>query len=609
MKKVNFSLKMSVAMVFAAAICVSSCMDLGLDPNNINNTSFGQMVGGNVDPEQDWNLAQQASVSVTVPTESTVRVYAFDGRNYRIVASKKISGTQNILFDVIDGYDDLIVVNFNNGAIKKTKVGGSVDFSLATKTVSAGNSTVQASLNSTYANFNYQTVLNDIYTNPTAVINATATRIEAVSAPFKDINNSVALYYSKSGKFTLNPVWYTNESGTWAKIGIYYYENGQRVEVPIFTNDKSDDMMQYWDINGQRFVTYYDAHVPSLQNYANFDKQQYRSKGIDVTVPANVAFGFYIICGYDNSGAVGYSEGSLSTVPSWAYNENGGPAAGKHWIGNDLGKYGHVAVINIKDANGTRNYLGFDDWYEGNAHQYYYPEYDHLVFSYSGDLAPVGGSFDDGDDDDDDEGGVIDEPICWSLACEDLGESADYDFNDVVLQIKHLAGETKAHCTLLASGGTLYNKIYFGDKFYGEVHDLFGEEVTVMINTQQTGKELDPVSFEVEVPEDFTMSDIDMGGFVIKRFSEDGSVYVGEVAAPKKGQIPYMICVPSNWEWPWEMTNITEAYPEFSTWCSDHNQAKDWFLNCNAAKVYKSAAAANAEASMEPNEHAPKTEE
>ncbi len=605
MKKTNLSLLMSVAMFFTAVVSVSSCMDLGLDPSNINNTAFGQMVGGNVDPEQDWNLAQQASVTVKVSTESQIRVYASDGNNYKIVANKSISGTQTIFFDVVEGCEDLIVINFNDGAIRKTKVGGSVDFNQATKTVIANNSTVKSAINNNYAEFNYQTVLHDIYTNPTAVINATATRIEAVSNPFKDINNSVALYYSKSGKFTLNPVWYTNESGTWAKIGIYYYQNGQKVEVPIFTNDKQEDMMQYNDINSG-WQTYYDAHIPSLQNYAPFDKLKYRSKGIDVTVPANMAFGFYIICGYDNSGAVGYSEGSLSTVPSWAYAENGGPAAGKHWIGNDLGKYGHVAVINIKDANGTRNYLGFDDWYEGNAHQYYYPEYDHLVFSYSGDLATVGGSFDDGDDD---GGSVVDEPICWSLACEDLGEDADYDFNDVVLRISHVAGETTAHCTLLASGGTLCNKIFFGDNCEGEVHEMFQVDVTTMVNTQKVGEEKEPVEFDVTVPADFTMSDTDMGGFVIKRFSEDGAVYVGEVAAPKKGQIPYMICVPSNWEWPWEMTNITEAYPEFSTWCSDHNQAKDWFLNCVGEKVYKSAAAANAEASMEPNSHAPTLDE
>lgn len=594
MKKVNLSFKMTAAMVLAAAISVSSCMDLGLDPNNINNTSFGQMVGGNVDPEQDWNLAQQASVSVTVPTESTVRVYAFDGRNYRIVASKKISGTQNILFDVIDGYDDLIVVNFNNGAIKKTKVGGSVDFNeVASKSViNAGNQKVTASLDDNYKQFNYQTVLNDIYSD-LSLINATATRPQGMTAPFKDLENSVSLYYSESGTFTLNPVWYTNESGPSATIGIYYYDNGQRVEVPIFTNDKSNDMLQYqtdgWGYSS--WQTYSDAHMPSLNNYGLGSSFDFHSKGIVINVPAKTAFGFYIIAGYDNHLCTHYSESSITEVPQWGYNENGGPEAGKHWIGDDLGHYGHVAVINIKDGNGTRNYLGFDDWYEGNAHQYYYPEYDHLVFSYSGDLAPVGGGFDDGDDDDDDddEGGVIDEPICWSLACEDLGESADYDFNDVVLQIKHTAGETKAYCTLLASGGTLYNKIYFGDKFCGEVHELFDVDVTVMVNTQAVGEEKIPVSFEVDVPEDFTMSDADMGGFVIMRFSEDGKVYVGEVAAPKKGQTPYMICVPSNWKWPWEMTNITEAYPEFSTWCSDHTQAKDWFLNCVGEKVYKSS--------------------
>ena len=46
-------------------------------------------------------------------------------------------------------------------------------------------------------------------------------------------------------------------------------------------------------------------------------------------------------------------------------------------------------------------------------------------------------------------------------------------------------------------------------KFSKEFMPEFLAKLEDMINTQQTGKELDPVSFEVEVPEDFTMSDID----------------------------------------------------------------------------------------------------
>lgn len=574
---------MMAAALGIAVVAISSCMDLALDPNNINNTAFGQMVGGNVDPEQDWNLAQTSSVTVTVANESTVRIYASDGTNFRIVANKKVEGTDLINFDAVEGYNDVIVFNLNDGQFKNEKVGGSVDFTeAASKTViNAGNQKVTASLDNNYKQFNYQTVLNDIYSD-LSLINATATRPQGMTEPFKDLDNSAALYYSESGTFTLNPVWYTNESGPSATIGIYYYDNGQRVEVPIFTNNKSDDMLQFqtdaWGYSS--WQTYSDAHMPSLINYGLGNSFDFHSKGIVVNVPAKTAFGFYIIAGYDNHLCTHYSESSITKVPDWGYNENPGPMSGKHWIGDDLGHYGHVAVINIKDGNETRNYLGFDDWFEGNAHQYYYPEYDHLVFSYSGDLAPVGGGNDDG-------GNTTDEPICWSLACEDLGESADFDFNDVVLNISHVAGETVAHCTLLATGATLYDVIYYKDKSYGEVHELFNVEVTTMVNTEKVGAKRPSYSFDVEVPEDFSMSSLDLGGFVIKRFSEDGQVLTGEIPAPKKGQIPYMLCVPSNWMWPWEMTNITEAYPDFATWCSDHTKALDWYLNVNEEKVYK----------------------
>ena len=43
----------------------------------------------------------------------------------------------------------------------------------------------------------------------------------------------------------------------------------------------------------------------------------------------------------------------------------------------------------------------------------------------------------------------------WIIACEDLGGSLDFDFNDVVFGISHVAGETTARVTALAAGGTL----------------------------------------------------------------------------------------------------------------------------------------------------------
>lgn len=606
MKKVNQSF-FAVVIACVVALGISSCMNLGLDPSNVNNTLFGSYVGGYVDVDQDWNLAQQSSVTVKVASESRVRVYASDGNNYKIVANKTISGTETLYFDVVEGRNKLIVINFNGGMLITTKVGGVADFTQnTTKTVlNTGSDVVKASINDSYTAFYYNTILNDIYSNPDPVINKTATRIQGVSKPFKDLDNSVALFYSKTGEFSLTPVWYTNESGESATIGVYYYDNsGNKVDVPIFKNDKQNDMLQYND-KYSGWQTYWDAHMPSLEKYGNFYGDYIRSKRIDVKVPAGCVFGFYIIGGYDNS-CRGYSEGSYSVVPDWACNENPGVGEGKHWI-NDagLGKFGHVAVINIKDGTSTRNYLGFDDWYEGNAHQYYYPEYDHLVFMYSGDIAPVG----DGDGDGDGDGGNLnDDPIVWSLACEDLGESADYDFNDVVLNISHVAGETVAHCVLVAAGGTLCDQIRFEQTEYGEVHEMFKVTLVTMVNTEKTGCEKNAVSFDVEVPADFTMSDVNMGGFQIVRTDEEGKNILGVVAAPEKGQVPYMICVPSGWMWPWEMTRITDAYPAFATWCADHNQAKDWYLNCIEENVFKSELANSAEASMTENPDKPKSE-
>ena len=63
----------------------------------------------------------------------------------------------------------------------------------------------------------------------------------------------------------------------------------------------------------------------------------------------------------------------------------------------------------------------------------------------------------------------------------------DWDFNDVVFSVE-FSGST-ANCTLLAAGGTLPLRIYTvaneqnPEQNYVEVHELFGVDTNVMVNT------------------------------------------------------------------------------------------------------------------------------
>ncbi len=542
MKKILYS-----AIVAVTALCASSCMDLNFDVKDFVKDSYfaKEIANGEIDAEQTWNLAKSTSVAISAPGATRVKVFASDGQKSVLVIDKTISGTETIKFDVAETYKEIIAVNLDNGDIRQTTLGGSISFA-STKTVYGGNGYVRAELDYNYKQFDYKTVKSDVAT-----------------PAFSDASYSAALFCSESGTFTLNPCWYTSESGQSATVGIYYYVNGQRVDVPIFQNDKQNDMLQYHD-KWSGVQTYWDAHMPSLEGYNNFVGDYFQSRGIKVTVPANTAFGFYIYGGNDGVGHF-YSEPEYNTVPYYFYAEARAP-----YVGAEFAKYGHIAIIDIAD----RRYLAFDDWCELSPHSYTNAEYRHLVFSLSGDLKPFGSA----------------EENTFMLACEDLGSSADYDFNDVVFSVSHVVGSDKATVNFLACGGTLANRVFYvnpktkEETELGEIHAIFGlSNLRTMVNTISgaKGETAAVVRKTITVDPDFAMSSTDMGGFIIRRDDQTSII-----AAPAKGSVPYMICVPKGWVWPEEFVSINKAYPNFPTWCGDHTKATDWFEFPNNELVY-----------------------
>lgn len=179
----------------------------------------------------------------------------------------------------------------------------------------------------------------------------------------------------------------------------------------------------------------------------------------------------------------------------------------------------------------------------------------------------------------------------WIIAVEDLGETDDYDFNDLVLEVSHVSGETTATVKALAAGGIM--EIYvkhdkLGEK--GHVNGWFGEtDHTVMINTQG-GISKQHEGFTIEVPADFTLTGEDMGGFSFEVKKEDGTVVAikpSSVKSENKGEAvtaPLMICVPGDWEWPKERVSIETAYPDFKKWVTDSSNS-DWVKSKVADQV------------------------
>lgn len=190
----------------------------------------------------------------------------------------------------------------------------------------------------------------------------------------------------------------------------------------------------------------------------------------------------------------------------------------------------------------------------------------------------------------------------WIVACEDLGGSYDYDFNDVVFGVSLVAkssssddnaesGTNKMYVTPLAAGGTLPVKLCYEGKPVGDGrwwHEYFeATSPTTFINTLGAGgssaKAANTV-IEIEVPAsyrlssaNFTGNDPKMGGFSLHLYNNVSDVeYIKEVTPPGSGDAPQMILLPYTWSWPRECNPINEAYAGvgngvggFAEWCSD----------------------------------------
>ncbi len=190
------------------------------------------------------------------------------------------------------------------------------------------------------------------------------------------------------------------------------------------------------------------------------------------------------------------------------------------------------------------------------------------------------------------------EAQAWTLACEDLGNTDDIDFNDVVLDISYVKGEPFLTITPRAAGGVLVTDIYFrqGDntepQFVGEIHNLLSSKYSAvpteqqpMLNTKRGDHEVDPRTVNsviVTVPSDFDFTDPENGFMArIKITTRGYDQKVSEAQEVKAFTdvtsltVPQMLLLPGGWRWPEERRDISIAYPGFKEWVKDKN-ATDW---------------------------------
>ena len=184
----------------------------------------------------------------------------------------------------------------------------------------------------------------------------------------------------------------------------------------------------------------------------------------------------------------------------------------------------------------------------------------------------------------------------FTMCFEDRPQQADYDMNDVVLRCIRYKGTehpNRVYLSLIATGADdrvvikgIEGKHISGDDLDGkEVHELFGvaDETgdyrfvnTLVGQAANIGcpmgiYDIDP---DLSIPQFLSMIYI------------DNQVTGGRISVPKKGQAPYVLIIPGDFNYPREGQSIINSYGNFDTWAKNASMYGDWIYMYDLNKVY-----------------------
>lgn len=189
------------------------------------------------------------------------------------------------------------------------------------------------------------------------------------------------------------------------------------------------------------------------------------------------------------------------------------------------------------------------------------------------------------------------------IMCEDLGNTLDFDFDDVVFDatlnqkegVFDATGKADITINLMASGGTM--PIWVGkkdDKF--EAHTLFNKPTTVPVNVGSVNAPVANyhVTLEGTAGTNINFDDIDIWVYNTRRGEEvklpksthylngDGNTNVYNPSRDERFA-PQKFAVPASVLWLKETHQIEQGYPKFGAWAHNHtlfpvDQANAWYL-------------------------------
>lgn len=169
----------------------------------------------------------------------------------------------------------------------------------------------------------------------------------------------------------------------------------------------------------------------------------------------------------------------------------------------------------------------------------------------------------------------------WTIAYEDIGRGADFDFNDAVIKILPDPRTQKCCVTVEAVGSDARMILHYdgpdGDIVLGEMHELLGGKVGTKINTATSVAQTPFVQVDC-VPwlNGYTISNDAKRFWIEVQRGTCTDCSDAITLAEEPGQIPEALLISDEWKWPIESIHIFSAYNNFPNWAKDESMTKYW---------------------------------
>ena len=556
--KSNITKTLLALTLLAGGLASCSLDEQEIPAEELYTREFYKTFGTNWSPES-FNVVDQKSVTLNCSQPTHVKIYELQDGEYRLAADWEDVTQKTITFDGMKNdnspflvqCDDAVLCASNGGTVNYNPQGSSAVTKASAKVATRSSAIPDEYSSIVKKSTNYTQLtcsdgdktlktLNekDGQENPAGVI----------------IPGNQYIVVNANDAFTFYPVyWNSTKKHT---VGIYYSDSKNELHtIPVYTDHEGDELQFKVNDNWQTTLENTNNCWSYGDNQVQFtDDFTFQAKGYTVTADMTVAAGIYVQIG----DKIYYSDANL----------NGGK---KFFAYKDLhqGDEGYTYfMFDDPDDSGNEGDRDFND----------------LVILTKNNLKQKSET-----------------TMGWTVACEDLGGTFDYDFNDVVFQVYYVSGQDWIRIIPLAAGGTLPVKLYYYKSSQrkdvlisnGEWHNHFGAtegtyKSTDMINTCYGGADYERHVLPIYVKtgnKNFSMAEYainnydDAGNLMIKVQRPDSEEPMECVIGPSNGKAPQVLVLPTTWRWPKELKRINTIYTGFGTW-GENYKGKTW-INTN----------------------------